>query len=52
MPGLSRLLGLSKATIYRLLKRNRFPKSIKLGPRAVGWRLKDIDEWIASRDDG
>ena len=52
MPDLSRHLGISKATIYRLLNRRRFPKPIKLGPRAVGWRVADIDEWIATRDDG
>ena len=52
MPDLSRYLGISKATIYRLLNRRRFPKPIKLGPRAVGWKITDVDEWIATRDDG
>jgi prophage regulatory protein len=26
-----------------------FPKSIALGPRAVGWVLQDIQEWIDAR---
>ncbi|MBV1883872.1 MAG: AlpA family transcriptional regulator [Pseudomonadales bacterium] len=37
--------GLAKSTIRRLEKRSRFPKRIKLGPRAVGWRLSDIQDW-------
>lgn len=51
MPALTRHVGLSKATIYRLLRHRRFPKPIRLGERAVGWRLEDIDEWIDGRRD-
>ena len=50
MPELTRQVGLSRATIYRLLRNHRFPRPIRLGERAVGWRTKDIDGWIANRD--
>lgn len=41
--------GLSVSTLYYFMEKNRFPKRIKLGVRAVGWLEKDIDDWINSR---
>lgn len=38
--------GLSKSSIYAFIKDDKFPKSIRLGVRAVGWRESDIDNWI------
>lgn len=37
---------LSKSEIYRRINAGTFPKSLKLGPRAVAWRESDIDGWI------
>ena len=42
-------VGLSKSTMWRLIKAGRFPKPISLGPRAVGWLEDEIESWIASR---
>ena len=50
MNELRRLTCLSKATIYRLLKSGAFPRPIRLGVRAVGWRTEEIDDWLASRE--
>lgn len=44
-----RLTGLSKATIWRLVKAETFPRPIKLSERAVGWKADEIDAWIESR---
>lgn len=41
--------GYSKAWIYRLLKENRFPPSIKIGTRAVAFIESEIDEWVEQR---
>lgn len=41
--------GLSRACIYAYMKQGLFPKPVALGPRTVGWRESDIDEWIISR---
>ncbi|CAI1577932.1 Predicted transcriptional regulator [Serratia quinivorans] len=41
--------GYSKPWIYHLLKENRFPASIKIGPRAVAFIESEIDEWINQR---
>lgn len=43
------MIGLSRSTIYKLISQGTFPKAIRLGPRAVGWRLSDIEIWIESR---
>ena len=41
-----RLVGLSRSTIWREEKAGRFPKRIKISRQAVGWRLKDIQDWL------
>ena len=39
-------LRIGRSTLYIWLKERDFPPSIQLGPRIVGWRARDIDEWI------
>ena len=44
--------GLSKTTIWRRLRSGDFPLAVKLGgpnSRRIGWRQKDIEEWLNSR---
>ena len=41
--------GISRSTIYERMSRGAFPKPIRLGERAVGWRDSDIEAWIESR---
>ena len=41
--------GLSRSTIYLYIKAGRFPKSVALGPRAVGWIESEVSDWIAER---
>lgn len=41
--------GLSRSTIYAMMAEGEFPKPIKLGKRAVGWREADIAAWLESR---
>ena len=42
-------IGVSRSTLYQWVSEGRFPPSIPLGARAVGWREADVDEWIVSR---
>ncbi len=44
-----RMTGLSRSTIYDWIAKGAFPKPIKLGVRAVGWRERDIQFWLALR---
>lgn len=43
-------VGLSRSTIYNYISIGAFPKSVQLGPRAVGWKLEDIESWISARE--
>lgn len=36
--------------ILRLEKDGRFPRRIQIGIRRVGWRLSDIEKWLADRE--
>lgn len=38
-----------QATWYRYMKLGLAPKSVKLGPNTVGWRLSDIKRWLETR---
>lgn len=46
---LTDLIGVSKTTIYRWIDSGKFPNYIKIGDRAIGWRVDDVHEWIESR---
>ena len=42
--------GLSRSTLYAMMKNGEFPQSISLTQgRAVGWLVSDIQAWIDSR---
>ena len=41
--------GLGKSSIYRLMEEDKFPKSVKLTDRSVGWVASEINEWIEQR---
>lgn len=41
--------GLGRSSIYKLMGESRFPKSVSLGNRMVGWVSHEIEEWIAER---
>lgn len=43
------LTTLSKGTIYNYIKSGVLPPPLRLGPRRVGYRLADIEAWLASR---
>lgn len=40
------LIGLKKAAIYQLIKQGSFPSPVKIGKRAVAWRIADLDLWV------
>jgi prophage regulatory protein len=41
--------GLPKSTLYQLIADGKFPKQIRIGPRAVVWLEEDVDAWIDSK---
>ncbi|QJT82295.1 AlpA family transcriptional regulator [Kosakonia sp. MUSA4] len=46
-------IGLSNASLYRLIERGLFPTGIELTGQegcAVGWLSSEIDNWISNRE--
>jgi len=39
----------SRSWIYSQMRAGRFPEPVKIGKRAVRWRMADLDEWAAGR---
>lgn len=46
-PQVCELTGLAASTIYEKVREGTFPKPVKLGPRASGWKASDIEKFIA-----
>jgi prophage regulatory protein len=49
---LRQVVGLSRSTIYELIKRGEFPKPIHLSTRTSGWLWTDINEWLGKKERG
>jgi len=43
---------LSRSTIYLRISEGRFPKSVSLGGRAVGWVEAEITKWLNQQIEG
>ena len=43
---LAEALSISLSTLWRYRKAGLIPDPIALGPRTVGWRLNDINNWL------
>lgn len=41
--------GLSKSSLYRMMKEEKFPQPIRLTEYATGWLLSDICQWKRER---
>lgn len=49
LPEVRAAIGLSSATVFRMVKRGDFPKPLRIGRSAIGWPQSAVAEWIASR---
>lgn len=52
LPEVLSLVGLSKSTLYSLIKTGDFPAPVKLGARAVAWPSHLVNQWLADRMGG
>ncbi|WML90865.1 AlpA family phage regulatory protein [Thiothrix lacustris] len=52
MEELKRLIGLSKTTIYEMIKNGEFDPGFLIGKRARGWYLSTAISWLESRKQG
>jgi len=46
-----RRVGLSRSTVWKLIRDGKFPAPRRLGPRSVAWLVSDIESWIRTRPD-
>lgn len=42
-------VGLSRASIYRLMEEGLFPRPVRIGKAAIAWKQEDLQQWIDSR---
>ena len=49
LPEVCLLTGLARATLWEMIRRGTFPSPVRIGLRAVAWRLSDVVAWIESR---
>jgi prophage regulatory protein len=48
LPELVRMIGVSRATIYRYIDSGRLPQPVKLSTRCIAWRASEITAWMAA----
>lgn len=49
LPEVMARTGLSRSVVYQAVADGRFPKPVKIAPRAVAWVDEEIDAWIRQR---
>ncbi len=48
-PEVSALVGLSRPTIYRLMRQGKFPVPLKIGEKNVRWVASEIEQYLSTR---
>lgn len=49
LPEVKAMTGLSKSSLYALIKEKSFPAPVRLGARTVAWVRSEVREWAAER---
>jgi predicted DNA-binding transcriptional regulator AlpA len=49
LPEVKAVTGLSKTSIYELVRSKSFPAPVRLGPRAVAWVRSEVRQWALER---
>ncbi len=49
LPQVLEQVGLKKTALYKMIQDGEFPKQIKLGKHASGWKESEVQNWIHSR---
>ena len=49
LPEVLHTIGVSRATIHRMIRRGEFPPPMKISLRTCVWEEGSINEWIADR---
>jgi prophage regulatory protein len=49
LPDVKAVTGLSKTSIYELIRERSFPAPVRLGSRAVAWVKSEVRQWAMER---
>lgn len=49
LPEVKAVTGLSKSSLYALIRERSFPAPVRLGARAVAWVRSEVRQWAAER---
>lgn len=49
LPEVKAVTGLSKTSLYMLIREQSFPAPVRLGPRAVAWVRSEVKQWATNR---
>jgi prophage regulatory protein len=49
LPEVKAVTGLSKSSLYALIREKRFPAPVHLAPRTVAWVRSEIKQWATNR---
>lgn len=49
LPEVKAVTGLSKTSLYALIRDHSFPAPVRVGPRAVAWVRSEVKQWAANR---
>lgn len=44
------IIGVSTATLRRMVERGEGPRRLKLSARRIGYRMSDLEAWLRSRE--
>jgi predicted DNA-binding transcriptional regulator AlpA len=48
LPTVLQVLGIGKTSLWTGIRKGRYPRPVKLGPRTAAWRVEDIRALITS----
>lgn len=49
LPDVLRTVGMSRQSVYRMIKAGTFPRQVPLMAHAVGWLRVEIEAWVEGR---
>jgi len=49
LPEVKAVTGLSKTSLYGLIRERSFPPPVRLGARSVAWVRSEVNQWAADR---
>lgn len=49
LPDVKAITGLSKTSLYELIRAKDFPAPVRLAPRAVAWIQSEVKQWAEER---